>query len=151
MDNQNNNLQNDLARESSLSLQQRLHKADKNDLILMLLKIYDVAGWTSAGETPDGEFAVFQVQEIELAFEDTGEMTGVSPLLEIKNTPSEIKVARVNAVLEDGTQKNEMIHVYIDQDGVRNTACISFDTVDEFIGILIEAKSQSFPDRSDIN
>jgi NurA-like 5'-3' nuclease len=64
--------------------------------------------------------------------------------LEIRNTPSEIRVARVNAILEDGTETNEMIHVYIDQDGVRNTACISFDAVDELIDILLEAKQQSF-------
>lgn len=71
--------------------------------------------------------------------------------LEIRNTPSEIRVARVSAILNDGTETDEMIHVYIDQDGVRNTACISFDVVDEFIGLLLQAKEQSFPDRSKIN
>lgn len=71
--------------------------------------------------------------------------------LEIRNTPSEIRVARVSVKLHNGIDSDEFIHIYVDQDGIRNTTCLSFDDVDELIGILLEAKKQSFPDRSKIN
>lgn len=71
--------------------------------------------------------------------------------LEIRNTPAQIRVARVSVKLDDGTESPDFTHIYVDQDGIRNTVCLSFEDIDELIGILKETKTQIFHSQTQIN